>query len=81
VVKLGWEKKGRDGRRGVGGIGKCDWNGRLDSDNMVGRASKQGKPAPEELGCQCGAGMPCQCNIADPPDTSQIIEEPPATLH
>jgi hypothetical protein len=30
----------------------------------------------EDLGCQCGAGMPCECNREnDVPDTSQIIEE------
>jgi hypothetical protein len=37
-------------------------------------------------GCQCGAGMPCECNREDPPDTSQIIEDTvlvdePDTLH
>jgi hypothetical protein len=35
----------------------------------------------EALGCQCGAGMPCQCNVVDAPDTSQIIEEQPVTGH
>jgi hypothetical protein len=29
----------------------------------------------DELGCQCGAGMPCECNQADPPDTSEVMEE------
>jgi hypothetical protein len=35
----------------------------------------------EELGCQCGAGMPCECNRVDPPDTSQLIQEMPETRH
>jgi hypothetical protein len=29
----------------------------------------------DELGCRCGAGMPCKCNRDDPPDTSQVMEE------
>jgi hypothetical protein len=28
-----------------------------------------------ELGCTCGAGMPCECNSADEPDTSEVIFE------
>ena len=36
----------------------------------------------DELGCTCGAGMPCECNRADDvPDTSQVIEELPAARH
>jgi hypothetical protein len=35
----------------------------------------------EHFGCQCGAGMPCECNRADPPDTSQVIQEIPETRH
>src|SRR6266436_6025841 len=31
----------------------------------------------DELGCRCGAGMPCRCNSADEPDTSEIIAEKP----
>jgi hypothetical protein len=33
----------------------------------------------EELGCQCGAGMPCECVSADgldDPDISQVLEVP-----
>lgn len=34
----------------------------------------------EELGCMCGAGMPCECNrMAEPgidePDISEVIHE------
>lgn len=29
----------------------------------------------DELGCQCGAGMPCECNRGDPPDTSEVMDE------
>jgi hypothetical protein len=37
-------------------------------------------PWSDELGCQCGAGMPCVCNRAGEPgigelDVSQILEE------
>ena len=34
----------------------------------------------EALGCQCGAGMLCECQHADglePPDISKIMEEEP----
>ena len=34
----------------------------------------------EELGCQCGAGMPCECQPTDGlelPDTSKIMKEDP----
>ena len=31
----------------------------------------------DELGCQCGAGMPCECNRTEEPDVSQVIGEPP----
>ena len=31
----------------------------------------------DEFGCQCGAGMPCECNRADEPDVSQVIGEAP----
>ena len=39
-----------------------------------------GKPWDQELGCECGAGVPCECNSAgepgiDEPDTSQVIVE------
>jgi len=37
----------------------------------------------DKLGCQCGAGMPCECNRAEPygePDVSQVIGDAP-TLH
>jgi hypothetical protein len=29
----------------------------------------------DELGCMCGAGMPCECNRADEPDITQVIIE------
>jgi hypothetical protein len=28
-----------------------------------------------ELGCTCGAGMPCKCNGGEEPDISQVIIE------
>ena len=34
----------------------------------------------EELGCQCGAGMPCECNRTDglgEPDVSTVLVEYP----
>ena len=36
------------------------------------------KPWDKELGCECGAGVPCECNRAgepgvDEPDISQVI--------
>lgn len=37
----------------------------------------------DELGCQCGAGMPCECVSADgldEPDVSQVFEGP-STRH
>jgi hypothetical protein len=38
----------------------------------------------DEFGCQCGAGMPCECNRAEgheEPDVSQVIvEAPPQNL-
>lgn len=35
-----------------------------------------------ELGCQCGAGMPCECNRrGEEPDVTQVIEEKPVTRH
>jgi hypothetical protein len=33
------------------------------------------KPWDDEIGCTCGAGLPCECNTGDAPDISQIIEE------
>jgi hypothetical protein len=33
----------------------------------------------EQLGCQCGAGMPCACDRMDEPDTSHLIDVPPPT--
>jgi hypothetical protein len=38
------------------------------------------KPRDKELGCECVAGMTCECNSAgepsvDEPDTSQVIVE------
>jgi hypothetical protein len=38
------------------------------------------KPYENELGCTCGAGIPCKCNDSDPPDTSRVIVVGP-TLH
>jgi len=35
----------------------------------------QSLPWSDELGCTCGAGMPCSCNVEEPPDTSQVIVE------
>jgi hypothetical protein len=29
----------------------------------------------KELGCQCGAGMPCQCNGGEELDSSRVIIE------
>jgi hypothetical protein len=35
-----------------------------------------------ELGCRCGAGMPCRCNGGEDPDISEvIIEENKTTKH
>jgi hypothetical protein len=34
----------------------------------------------DEFGCQCGAGMPCECNQTEDfeePDTSEVIEQSP----
>lgn len=43
-------------------------------------------PWHEDLGCVCGAGMPCECNRAgeagiDEPDTSQLISDKHVTKH
>ena len=27
----------------------------------------------EELGCICGAGMPCKCNSGEGPDVSKVL--------
>src|SRR6266850_1397810 len=36
----------------------------------------------KEIGCDCGAGMPCKCNSGEEPDISQVIEEnPPTSVH
>jgi hypothetical protein len=38
----------------------------------------------EDLGCQCGAGMPCEGVRADgleEPDVSQILDERPSVRH
>jgi hypothetical protein len=35
----------------------------------------------KEFGCQCGAGMPCECSRAEgyeEPDTSKVIDQSPA---
>lgn len=34
-----------------------------------------------EIGCVCGAGMPCECNDSDPPDTSKLIVGEHETRH
>jgi hypothetical protein len=39
------------------------------------------EPWDKDLGCACGAGIPCECNDSDPPDTSEMIVEENATLH
>jgi hypothetical protein len=43
------------------------------------------KPWDTDLGCVCGAGMPCNCNetdCVDQPDVSQvIIEDAPKRRH
>jgi hypothetical protein len=34
------------------------------------------RPWDEKLGCQCGAGVPCECNQGDDqPDMSGIMDE------
>lgn len=38
------------------------------------------KPWNKEIGCECGAGVPCNCNGGgkpgvDEPDTSQVMNE------
>ncbi len=35
----------------------------------------------QELGCICGAGMPCKCNEVEQPDINQIIESEEGTRH
>ena len=35
----------------------------------------------KEIGCDCGAGMPCKCNSGEEPDISQVNEENPPTRH
>jgi len=36
----------------------------------------------EELGCMCGAGMPCKCNSGEEPDVSKVlIDEKDAIRH
>jgi hypothetical protein len=35
----------------------------------------------KEIGCTCGAGMPCKCNSDEEPDISGVIEESPPTRH
>jgi hypothetical protein len=35
----------------------------------------------KEIGCDCGAGMPCKCNSGEEPDISQVIEENPPPRH
>jgi len=38
----------------------------------------------DEFGCQCGAGMPCQCVRADgleEPDVSGMLRETPPIKH
>jgi hypothetical protein len=35
----------------------------------------------QELGCVCGAGMPCKCNEVEQPDISQIIESEEGAPH
>jgi hypothetical protein len=35
----------------------------------------------EEIGCTCGAGMPCKCNSGEEPDVSRVIDENPPTQH
>jgi hypothetical protein len=40
------------------------------------------KPWDQDLGCECGAGMPCECNDADEPDLGGIvIQEEHSTKH
>ena len=41
------------------------------------------QPWDQDLGCECGAGMPCEeCNDADEPDLGGIlIQEEHATKH
>jgi len=38
----------------------------------------------KEIGCTCGAGMPCECNAVgegEEPDVSGVMEERPGTRH
>jgi hypothetical protein len=35
----------------------------------------------KELGCECGAGMPCKCNEDDEPDTSGLLADKPIRQH
>jgi hypothetical protein len=35
----------------------------------------------KEIGCDCGAGVPCKCNSGEEPDISHVIEENPPTRH
>jgi hypothetical protein len=42
------------------------------------------KPWDLDLGCICGAGVPCKCNETDgidEPDVSQVIVEDPPRRH
>jgi hypothetical protein len=39
------------------------------------------KPWDDEIGCTCGAGLPCECNTGDEPDISRIIEDKKPTRH
>jgi hypothetical protein len=35
------------------------------------------KPWDDEMGCTCGAGLPCECNTGEEPDIRQVIEKKP----
>jgi hypothetical protein len=39
------------------------------------------RPWDDEIGCTCGAGLPCECNTGEEPDISQVIEEKKPTRH
>ena len=38
-------------------------------------------PWDQALGCECGAGLPCQCNKRGEPDTSGLVPEAPIIWH
>src|SRR3978361_1648054 len=39
------------------------------------------KPWDDDLGCICGAGLPCECNIGEDPETRVVLIEENVTWH